>query len=959
MLYINVNSVRFKFNELCVILLEKLADILIVGETKIDESFPNAQFNVPEYSLYRQDRNEYGGGVMMYVHSSIPHRIRHDLNKFVCNGLEGIILEMNVSKKKWLLSGLYKPPSVKDHIFEDTFCKVIDTLFHETKNVICTGDLNFNMKKKNTLKDICNIYGLKNKIIGATCFKGDSETALDVFLVSNTTKEEFGSCVNTDIGVSDCHNIVGCCFNSVFKKPGKKIVQFRDYKRFDLKKFQENLEKMSFNVCITHKKVDEQMNDFHERFLNVVNEHVPLKTKYVKKGQAPFMTSDLRHAIYKKCMLRNRYFKNKSKENWSLYKTQRNLVTKLRRLSIRTYFKLKCENSSKPYEFWKVVKPFISNKEKYSGSDIILLENDKIFTDPFEVCTIFNDFFAKAAKNIGFNESFSNKLHDQDLVREMIEKYKNHPSILKIKSLHGQLNENEFEFKHTTENEVFKILKKLDTKKASGYDKISPQMIKYSMDYLVPYLTHIINTSIDQYTFPLLLKYAEISAIYKKKDKLSKENYRPVSVLIVLSKIFEKIYTCQIENFFRNIFNPMLSAYRRNYGCHDVLLKLVEEWRMSLDENKYCGALLMDLSKAFDCLPHGLIICKFHAYGFSESACLLLASYLSNRNQRVKIGCCKSSWSLLFKGVPQGSVMGPLMFNVFIHDLFYHIENCYMFNYADDNTLFYSHKTLDDLISVIKRDTEIVVEWFKNNGMKANPDKFQFIVSSRKNPSVEINLDVCNTTLKAEENVVLLGLKIDKNLTFDDHIKDICLKAGKQLNVLRRFSKTLTVKHKMNIFNSFIVSHFKYCPLIWHFTKKRNIRMVEKIHERGLRFVFNDVKSSYQELLSICNRTSLYHDRLRLIAIQVYKILHSLSPMYLNELCIKKENNYLLRDDCILFQPKVNTVTYGIHSFRYHSSKIWNSLPAIIKSATTLSKFKKDLYKWQGDLCNCSFCVNC
>ena len=181
----------------------------------------------------------------------------------------------------------------------------------------------------------------------------------------------------------------------------------------------------------------------------------------------------------------------------------------------------------------------------------------------------------------------------------------------------------------------------------------------------------------------------------------------------------------QLRIFFNDIFDVKLGAYRKRYGCDNILVRLLEKWKKSLDENKIVGTLLMDLSKAFDCIPHSLLVSKLHAYGVSESACQFITSYLTNRYQRIKIQSKRSLWSLLTKGVPQGSVLGPILFNIFINDLFLFIETCDICNYADDNTLSFSSNTLEALVQALQTDAHASIDWFKNNYMQANADKFQ------------------------------------------------------------------------------------------------------------------------------------------------------------------------------------------------------------------------------------------
>ena len=203
----------------------------------------------------------------------------------------------------------------------------------------------------------------------------------------------------------------------------------------------------------------------------------------------------------------------------------------------------------------------------------------------------------------------------------------------------------------------------------------------------------------------------------------------------------------------------------------------------------YHRSCFMDLSKAFDCLPHSLLIAKLHAYGVDLSACELLVDYLSHRLQRVKIGTARSSWTKLTKGVPQVSILGPLLFNIVITHLFHFIEKYTLYNYADDNSMSPSSSTLQTVLSNLLIDCRIAVEWFSNNGMKANSNKFRFkILSPNSADDIELKLDG-NTTLRFEKPVKALGVIIDNRLTLSDHISACCLKAARQLNALTRISK--------------------------------------------------------------------------------------------------------------------------------------------------------------------------
>ena len=278
--------------------------------------------------------------------------------------------------------------------------------------------------------------------------------------------------------------------------------------------------------------------------------------------------------------------------------------------------------------------------------------------------------------------------------------------------------------------------------------------------------------------------------------------------------------------------SPYLCGYRKGFNSQHALISLIERWRKSLDNKCYGGAVLIDLSKAFDTLNHYLLIAKLHAYGFDIKTLELLYSYLVKRWQRTKVNSSFSTWSELLQGVPQGSVLGPILFNIYLNDLFYLTEMTQVCNFADDTTFYVCDKDLNILINRLEHDTSLAVEWFENNFMKLNQDKCHLLVSGHKHETVWAKIG--ETKIWESNKQKFLGVVIDRNLNFDEYVFDLCKKAGRKLSVLARLSNYMSFEKRKILLKAFVELQFGYCTLTWMFHGRRANSKINHIHERAI-----------------------------------------------------------------------------------------------------------------------------
>ena len=319
----------------------------------------------------------------------------------------------------------------------------------------------------------------------------------------------------------------------------------------------------------------------------------------------------------------------------------------------------------------------------------------------------------KFPRSINVNYENAEKVIDM-----IILKFENHPSILKIKE-HTVLR-GKFTFEKTSLDTVYDKIKSLDPKKAQVENDIPAKVLIGTNDIVSEFIKNVFNKAIATGKFPKSLKMADLIPIYKELERTLKNNYRPVSLLPIVSKIFEDIMNEQILAYIEKYLSAYIFAYRKRHGPEYCLVVMIEMWKKALDEDKVGGAILTDLSKAFDCISHELLIAKLHAYGFDKSALNFIFDYLKERTQRTNVNGTYSSYQDVKNGVPQGSILGPLLFNIFVNDIFLFLDRVKIANFADDNTPYTIADEIMDLLKTLGKETSVVLQWFRINEMKPN-----------------------------------------------------------------------------------------------------------------------------------------------------------------------------------------------------------------------------------------------
>lgn len=902
-------------------------DLISLTETWLNNSILNQDLAFKDFQLpFRRDRiSDSYGGIAVYVKNGIPSKRRNDLELL---SIECLWLEINIRNRKILVGTFYRPPNSTPQTLidiENSIGLAVDT---GISDIVILGDFNLNilnLQSNKKISDICQQYNLTQLIDEPTNYTEFSSTVIDLIMVNNV-HTIYLSGVGEPFLTQDIryHCPTYCVFKfkkTVIKPFTRKIWL---YEKGNYDELRQSVNDYDWK-CTYNDNINSYANNFTTKLMELAEKCIPTKTVTVRPLDLPWINSNIRRLMRKRNRLFKKYKKDKSIENYDNFKRARNEVTTHLRRSKQNYIdslanKLKSPNlTSKDY--WKTLKSYI--KPTKTSTIPPLYQNDIYVSDNTEKSNLLNDYFAQQT----LLDDSASTLPDS------------------INIVGPSLNDIQF-----TPLEVQGVLETLKLGKSTGPDNVNNRVLKEVSVALSKPLCDLFNTSMSKSQFPDIWKEANVSPLHKKDDPSLVSNYRPISLLSALGKVMEKIVHKHMFNFLldRHAITCLQSGFVPGDSTVNQLVDIYNTFCKALDEGKEVRAVFCDVSKAFDRVWHKGLIFKLKQSGIDTTLLQWLTSYLSNRKQRVVIPGAHSNWVNIEAGVPQGSILGPLLFLIYINDIVNNVHsNIKLF--ADDTSLYLIVDEPIDSARQLNSDLDLIHQWAERWLVKFNPAKSESLLISRKlNRPRHPPLIMNNVSINEVSSHKHLGIFLSNDGTWHEHINYITSKAWIRLNIMRKLKFILDRKSLEIIYISFIRPILEYADVVWDNCTQYEINALEKIQIEAARIATGTTKLvSLNKLYQETGWETLEERRSKHKLCLFYKMSNNLSPDYLNSLVppsIETTTSYTLRDASNIRYPMARTQLY-YKSFLPSSIRSWNELAPDIKDSSSIQSFKYQLNK--------------
>lgn len=932
--HINAQSLLGCKEEIELLVREKELDVLCISETWLCNDFPDDYIHIPEYKVYRCDKGR-GGGACIYIRDVFTV-VPLEIDIVRAQGVEDVWVTVQSSKFPSVIIGcLYRHPKARCESY-DYITDVIRYVSLKDKPFYILGDFNDNVLCDNSkMKQIIFNTKLTQVISKPTRITPTSATLIDL-IVTNKSQ----SILHTDTmpcPVGD-HELISVTVNLKKTKRPPVVKTFRDLTSYSSETICDLLtqETQALNNIYITDNVDTQVNIFTSIFNNCLNKCAPLVTREVRRPFAPWMNEHLRALMHERDAAQINLKNDRSNVNLqSTYKELKKEVKKSIKKSKSEYYSNKLEsNRGNSAATWKILNQVISK-------DICKapLEIDKDEETLRKKVESFNKFFANVGK-ITFEKTHQNSEHNQN-VPVPNNNNTSGPSC------------SMFRPQPTDSNTIILIIKHLKNTSSCGSDNISLRFIKESLPVIIPYLTCIINSSIATGNFPESWKHAIVVPIFKTGDAMEPKNYRPISLLPIISKILEKVIAAQLTSHLES--NHLLSntqhGFRPKLSTESALLTLSNSLFDTIDRRNISLITLCDLSKAFDSVNHEILLRKLRMLRVDS---FWFQSYLLKRTQSVKIGKHISNKLEVAYGVPQGSVLGPILFSIFVNDLSQHIPDCQVIQYADDTQLIHTGEVanIQDLVHRGEVALSQAKAYFHMNGLLLNTTKTQCMFVGSRGLISQIPPDTClqvdHTNILPSSSLKNLGVYFDSHMTFNTHINKINKKIFSIILYINKSKDCFNRRTRTTLMNTLALSIINYGIKIWGTANITHIQQVQKLQNFAAKVALgNGTKFDHATpFLRECGWLKVHQKYKYELGIIMYNIIHGNIPIYLfpmprvSEVC-----SVPTRQQHNMYEPKTNTCT-GARSLLAAGPRFWNSLPPHIRNAPSIRTYKKLLHTY-------------
>ena len=846
-------------------------NIIALSENWLNENNHSLYDMLGYQSEHRYRPNRGGGGVSLLIKNNIEYFVRPDLC-LQTRYTESLFIEIDksfVGKQQDVIIGvMYRPPDTDMKVFNENLGSILSKTKAEKKLLYILADFNINLLNADTHEATHDFLDImySNSLL-PTITKPTRVTEKSATLIDNIFSNSLLNTQNIVTGIMYCdvtdHFPIFHIDYTADVQSDEIIVKKRIYSESNVTSFSSALKNHSWHSVLSDNDPQTAYTSFIKAYMEIYNSCFPLKSfKHGYKTRKSWLSENLKKAIKIKNRLYRKSNRSQDPEYFKIYKKFRNKLNgMLTKAEKEHYSKLREEHKNNLKTSWNVIKDVI-NKNKSKGNCSRFLVNGKTTSNKDTISNGFNSFFV----NIG--PSLANKIPPDGRSPSEFVKTNVIDSIV----MDGVLAD-----------EVIKIIRNVK-EGSSGWDDISASVVKKTYSSFIEPITHILNISITKGVFPNELKIAKVIPLFKSGDTMIFSNYRPVSVLPVFSKILERLMYNRLLGFINKhrILYMYQFGFRADHSPNLALLLLVDKLSKALEEGEYVLGLFLDFSKAFDTVNHTILFTKLEHYGIRGVALNMFKSYLSNRHQYVVYNDTKSENRVITCGVPQGSILGPLLFLLYINDLADVSSVLFSLLFADDSNMFLTGNDPNELIRIMNTEIVKVVDWLRVNKLSLNLKKTHFILfrqQQRSKITISEELIIDHVNIEMKDSTKFLGVMVDKFLNFEEHVKYIKGKISRGLGIIRKCRRVFQQKTLVTIYNSFLLPYFNFCTPVWGNTHDSYLEPLILLQKRAVRLVIGAKRNAHTD--PIFKKLKLLKLRqIYIYSVQqfVYKYHHGLLP---------------------------------------------------------------------------------